>query len=634
MGAIIGATYAYGYTGAQIEELVLQFPLQDVFGGYQPELPAPLDHLPVFVLLTQENGGSLHLEAPMAKQDLAEKLLRTALPNKSQTGSVSFSDLDIPLHVIASDLETREAVALSSGDLTQAVLASSAIPIVLPPVRIDGRFLVDGGLSDNIPVQTARKLGGERMIISDVADRLERGTLDYESPTDMAKALTYFLFGQDDYEVGPEDMLVRPDLRDQPKLDFGRKQKKALIQIGYEAGVESLKSARCLPSAQQNTPPARTAKAALAHQSFPVFGPVEGVPGQGPFSPEGLHEFTREDDDSHSDFAYGGPFSLAASGMRTGTSDPKPRAARTLPPSEIVVTAKGIPIGSRFVGASGNYVHEQGATGWIGWIDSGFLGDRATAAGVGVLGRQEKSLELSLRGMTDQTSGIWPYLSGTIREHRIRHFGDSGNQLATTDVLSVSGSFGPEARFGRHWTVRSGLKVEAWNDPGTSGSKWSTGVELVVEKAVPDEEKLRLEATWATEYTRLAAEAEWPFEVGNGRLTPGVRFGQGRGLPTQMAFALGGSLGFPGLHPGENRGYREALVRLKADYPFLGPFRIHGEVDYGLTDGGPWVRSVEKALLGVQAGLVLDTLLGPIHFGYGMTHTGRGAWVLRIGEVW
>ena len=160
MGAIIGATYAYGYTGAQIEELVLEFPLQDVFGGYQPELPAPLDHLPVFVLLTQKDGGGLHLEAPMAKQDLAEKLIRTALYDESQTGSVSFSDLVIPLHVIASDLETREAVALSSGDVTQAVLASSAIPIVLPPVRIDGRILVDGGLSDNIPVRTARRLGG------------------------------------------------------------------------------------------------------------------------------------------------------------------------------------------------------------------------------------------------------------------------------------------------------------------------------------------------------------------------------------------------------------------------------------------------------------------------------------------
>jgi NTE family protein len=75
----------------------------------------------------------------------------------------SFSDLRIPLVIVGTDLETGSATALSEGDLIEAVLASTALPGLFPPIRWKGRNLVDGGLSDNVPIDLAVGRGAKRV---------------------------------------------------------------------------------------------------------------------------------------------------------------------------------------------------------------------------------------------------------------------------------------------------------------------------------------------------------------------------------------------------------------------------------------------------------------------------------------
>ena len=71
----------------------------------------------------------------------------------------------IPVHVVATDLLTGDEVLLSVGPTVDAVLASTAIPGIFPAVLIDGRELVDGGVSNNTPISTALKLGADRIIV-------------------------------------------------------------------------------------------------------------------------------------------------------------------------------------------------------------------------------------------------------------------------------------------------------------------------------------------------------------------------------------------------------------------------------------------------------------------------------------
>lgn len=82
------------------------------------------------------------------------------------TDNLGFSRLEdapIPLHVVATDVLSGHDVLLSSGNAVEAILASATIPAVFPPVKIDGRYLIDGGVVNNTPLSHAIALGADRV---------------------------------------------------------------------------------------------------------------------------------------------------------------------------------------------------------------------------------------------------------------------------------------------------------------------------------------------------------------------------------------------------------------------------------------------------------------------------------------
>jgi NTE family protein len=81
--------------------------------------------------------------------------------------AATHAELAIPTAVIASDLATGSAVAFREGDLRRHVLASSAIPGVFPPVTVEGRTFVDGGVSAHVPLLPAGDLGAKTMVVFD-----------------------------------------------------------------------------------------------------------------------------------------------------------------------------------------------------------------------------------------------------------------------------------------------------------------------------------------------------------------------------------------------------------------------------------------------------------------------------------
>jgi NTE family protein len=76
-------------------------------------------------------------------------------------GDKTFADTDIPLHLLATDLETGEKVVLSEGKIVDAMRASLAIPLIFSPHKIGGRTLVDGALRDPLPIDVAIKEGAD-----------------------------------------------------------------------------------------------------------------------------------------------------------------------------------------------------------------------------------------------------------------------------------------------------------------------------------------------------------------------------------------------------------------------------------------------------------------------------------------
>ena len=91
--------------------------------------------------------------------DRFSRLLETHLPYRN------LEDAALPLHVVATDVLTGEPLILSHGPVTQALLASSAIPAAFAPVGFDGKLLVDGALASNTPVRAAVACGARRLIV-------------------------------------------------------------------------------------------------------------------------------------------------------------------------------------------------------------------------------------------------------------------------------------------------------------------------------------------------------------------------------------------------------------------------------------------------------------------------------------
>ncbi|HUA95746.1 MAG TPA: patatin-like phospholipase family protein [Acidimicrobiales bacterium] len=84
---------------------------------------------------------------------------------EAELGFSRLEDAPLPVHVVATDVLNGTPVVLSSGETTEALLASSAIPGVFPPVTVEDRILVDGGVVANLPVTQAIELGATRLFV-------------------------------------------------------------------------------------------------------------------------------------------------------------------------------------------------------------------------------------------------------------------------------------------------------------------------------------------------------------------------------------------------------------------------------------------------------------------------------------
>lgn len=135
MGAILGALYASGMRGADIRDYLL-----DLFARRQPLLKK-------LFLDTGETWASLfNLVKPSVIDPVV--LFSSVLPDLLRE---DFSDLDIPLRILATDYHAQDEVVIDNGNLLSAIAGSSALPVLLTPVRREGLLLIDGGFVNPTP---------------------------------------------------------------------------------------------------------------------------------------------------------------------------------------------------------------------------------------------------------------------------------------------------------------------------------------------------------------------------------------------------------------------------------------------------------------------------------------------------
>jgi NTE family protein len=157
----------------------------------------------------------------------------------------TFEGLRVPVVVVATDVDTGEAVVFREGNLRDAVRASCSFPGVFPPMLLDGRRLVDGGVSEVVPVRRAREMAGdEGAVLAVDCNAGGRWPAASSFAAIALRAGLTILRGRTRGELAGADLVIAPSIGDSGWMRPTRIPQFA--QAGEDAVVEALPELRRL----------------------------------------------------------------------------------------------------------------------------------------------------------------------------------------------------------------------------------------------------------------------------------------------------------------------------------------------------------------------------------------------------
>lgn len=207
-GSLVAALYASGKTSAQLQQTALNM----------EEVAITDWMLPIF-------GRG------MFRGDALARYVNDLVANRT------LENMAIPLGIVATDLNSGQAVLFQRGDTGTAVRASSAVPAVFLPVKISGREYVDGGLVSPVPVRFARQMGADVVVAVDISSPPENNPA---GDTLQILLQTFAIMGKsiNQYELKDADVVVRPSLTGLKSADFSARQR--AIDAGRAAMLAAL----------------------------------------------------------------------------------------------------------------------------------------------------------------------------------------------------------------------------------------------------------------------------------------------------------------------------------------------------------------------------------------------------------
>ncbi len=240
MGAVIGGLYSCGYSPKELEEIAHTLPWQSILSLHD-------NYTRSNIFLEQQrirDRASLAIRIEKLKlllpkslnsaQEMTGTLDLLAL-NALYNASGNFSAFPINFRAISTDLVSGKRIALTSGSLSEAIRASSTIPILYEPIIRDGYQLVDGGLVANLPVDELEAFNTDYKIAVDTHGSMYTTGDELDLPWKSAdQAMTILTKLQYPAQLAKADLVITPELRNHKATDFS--DIKALVDAGYAKG--------------------------------------------------------------------------------------------------------------------------------------------------------------------------------------------------------------------------------------------------------------------------------------------------------------------------------------------------------------------------------------------------------------
>lgn len=245
MGGIVGAMYAAGYSPAEMEKIALSADFQDwVAGRYKSDYSYYFQKTGANAsVLTAKLSidTSLHFSfRPNLVNDIPLNFaLLELFAQASAISKDNFDQLFVPFRCMASDVLSQESITVKKGSLAEAVRATMTVPLVYRPIKLDNKYVFDGGLYNNFPADIMKTEFKPDFIIG--ANVSSKTFNEYPKNDDriLNRFLIYmFLSKSDSTLVGKNGVYIQPDLADFSATNFSPVAE--LIKQGYDATIADM----------------------------------------------------------------------------------------------------------------------------------------------------------------------------------------------------------------------------------------------------------------------------------------------------------------------------------------------------------------------------------------------------------
>lgn len=249
MGSMIGALYVSGYSGKQIDSIFSSLDFNNIINDNLPREAKTFrerESSEKYAITLPFDDFKLKLPSAWSRGQNVYNLLSKLIMNANIVED--FSKLPIPFFCMATDVETGKAVILDHGNLSQAVMASSALPTLFQPVIINDRILIDGGVANNYPIDELRAKGMDIIIGVDVQDGLATRKNLASAPEILFQINNYRTINDMVLKSEKTDVYIKPDIKDFNVISFDAS--KQIIKIGEKAALKNLDTLTKISSRQ------------------------------------------------------------------------------------------------------------------------------------------------------------------------------------------------------------------------------------------------------------------------------------------------------------------------------------------------------------------------------------------------
>jgi NTE family protein len=628
IGAIIGAMYASGYTGKEIDSIARVLPIGDVIHAYSPRAPGVLSNFPALAVW-EDDGRGYRLQSGAVREGEVNALMNALMLRGNLIARGDFDRLPIPLRVVATELNPRSPVVIGTGDLARAVRASFAIPLIFTPGEFEGRVLVDGGVADNTPVKVARELGAGRIIVS----TLPGGAIDasrLDDPLQSALALAQIIFFDDTTALQAGDIRINNTTDGYDPLDFSARTRDSLLIAGERAAQQAMHGV-CVNTLGRSAP---------RRDDVPSRVGTVRTTGKNQFDRDALqfaltlNPNTRLREDT-----------LRSRLMQLGAGDDM-RAVWLNPSGRDSVASfdvQFVQTGRRVLMTGLAYDNDMGGRLWGGFADRDLVRVGVEGAALVDVGKFRRSVRVGmLQRVPVQGRAVPLYASAQYVDEDVRQFRDSVElDAAGTNEFVVA--LGTRTLWRGLWVADLRGEWRTWSEPARSGTPTAVGLGFTLGRSTFGQRaRFELDGLVNTEYQRVSLIVSGPFNIGTYEIAPRLRAGWGTpDLPVQHTFAFGGFDGFAGQVIGERRGTHDVVGSVNITRVVYGPLRGRLELMTGASGSGHGFLAVREGaaaaywgrwISGLRIGAEVRTPTFDIVLAQGYNQDGRNLGFVRIGR--